>query len=129
MKGQYADRECPICQTMIPGIEKICPNCKTEYDPPANMRNAIEALGGNVETFYEGIGCNKCRNTGYSGRIAIHELFVPEDELLEMINEKASLTKIRDKAVEKGMVSLLRDGFEKVKAGIVSAEEILRFAQ
>lgn len=36
MKGQYADRECPICQTMIPGIEKICPNCKTRVGRVSN---------------------------------------------------------------------------------------------
>ena len=110
-------------------IRKICPNCKTEFDPPTNIKKAIEALGGDIKTFYNGIGCKKCRNTGFSGRIAIHELFAPEDEILEMINEKASLAKIRDKAIEKGMVPLLQDGFEKVKAGIVSAEEILRLAQ
>ena len=68
----------------------------------------------------------KCRNTGHIGRIAIHELFVPDEEIAEMINKQAELKKLRSKAIQKGMVSLRLDGIEKVNAGIVSIEEILR---
>ncbi|MDT8303138.1 MAG: hypothetical protein RQ760_16795, partial [Sedimentisphaerales bacterium] len=76
-----------------------------------------------------GVGCKKCRNTGHVGRIAIHELFVPNEEILEMINERQSLKKLREKAIENGMVCLQSDGIEKVKAGIISIEEVLRTAQ
>jgi type IV pilus assembly protein PilB len=79
--------------------------------------------------FYRGVGCKKCRNTGYAGRIAIHELFIPNEEVLEMINERQSLKKLRVKALENGMLSLQTDGIEKVKAGIVSVEEVLRTTQ
>jgi type IV pilus assembly protein PilB len=87
-----------------------------------------EAHGVEVPKFYRGVGCKKCRNTGYSGRIAIHELFVPDDEVLEMISDRINTKKLRAKAVEKGMLPLVHDGIEKVKAGIVSIEEILRTA-
>ncbi|MHC4665232.1 MAG: GspE/PulE family protein [Planctomycetota bacterium] len=110
-------------------VRKICPNCKTEYEPPASIRKAIESLGGEVEKFHRGVGCKKCRNTGHAGRIAIHELFVPDEEILEMINDHASLKKLRNKALQKGMIPLQLDGIEKVKAGIVSIEEVLRTAQ
>ena len=109
-------------------VRRICSNCKTEYEPPASIRRMVEAQGGDVPTFYRGVGCKKCRNTGYSGRIAIHELFVPDDEISEMINERINTKKLRAKAVEKGMLPLYHDGIEKVKAGIVSIEEILRTA-
>ena len=110
-------------------VRKICGNCKTEYEPPATMKRAVEKVGGEVGKFHRGVGCKKCRNTGFAGRIAIHELFVPDDEIAEMINDRISTKKLRAKALEKGMVPLQLDGIEKVKAGIVSVEEVLRTTQ
>jgi type IV pilus assembly protein PilB len=110
-------------------VRKICPNCKTEYEPPVSIRKAVADLSGKVEKFYRGVGCKKCRNTGHAGRIAVHELFVPDEEIMEMISERAGLKKLRDKAQRKGMVSLQLDGIDKVKAGIISVEEVLRTAQ
>ncbi|MDH4239651.1 MAG: ATPase, T2SS/T4P/T4SS family [Phycisphaerae bacterium] len=107
-------------------VRKICSNCKTEYDPPASVKKIVEELGGKVTKFYRGLGCKKCRNTGHVGRIAIQELFVPNEEIAEMINERASLKKLRNKALQNGMVPLQLDGIEKVKAGIISVEEALR---
>jgi len=110
-------------------VRKICPNCKTEYEPSVSIKKVVEKLSGKVAKFYRGVGCKKCRNTGHAGRIAIHELFVPNEEIMEMINERASLRKLRDKALKNGMVSLQLDGIEKVKAGIIPIEEVLRTAQ
>ena len=107
-------------------VRKICPNCKTEYEPSPSIKSMIEKLGGKVSKFYRGVGCKKCRNTGHIGRIAIHELFVPDEEIAEMINKRAELKKLRSKVLQKGMTSLKLDGIEKVNAGIVSIEEILR---
>jgi type IV pilus assembly protein PilB len=109
-------------------VRKICPNCKTEYDPPASLKKAVQTEGGQGCKFYRGLGCKKCRNTGYAGRIAIHELLVPDDEIMEMINERVSAKKLRCAALAKGMTPLHVDGIEKVKAGIVSIEEVLRIA-
>ena len=110
-------------------VRRICPNCKTEYDPPASIRRVIEVEGGgDIEKFYRGVGCKKCRNTGYAGRIAIHELFIPDEETSEMINERISSKKLRARALEQGMIPLQADGLDKVRAGIVSIEEILRTA-
>jgi len=110
-------------------VRKICPACKTEYEPPGSIKKLVEKIGGKVEKFYRGLGCKKCRNTGHAGRIAIHELFVPDDEIMEMINDQASLKKLRSKALQKGMFPLQADGIEKIKAGIVSTEEVLRTTQ
>ncbi len=107
-------------------VRRICSNCKTQYEPPASIRRVVEAEAGEVTAYYRGVGCKKCRNTGYAGRIAIHELLVPDDEISEMINERVSTKKLRAKALEKGMLPLHHDGIEKVKAGIVSIEEVLR---
>jgi type IV pilus assembly protein PilB len=110
-------------------VRKICPKCKTEYEPPSSIRKIVEKVGGKFDEFCRGVGCKKCRNTGYSGRIAIHELFVPNEEIMEMINEGSSLKKLRAKALQNGMIPLQNDGIEKVRAGIVSIEEVLRTTQ
>jgi type IV pilus assembly protein PilB len=110
-------------------VRKICSNCKTEYEPQLSIRKVIEKTGEKIEKYYRGVGCKKCRNTGYSGRIAIHELFVPNEETLEMIIDNTSLKKLRNKALQNGMISLELDGIAKVQAGIVSIEEILRTTQ
>jgi type IV pilus assembly protein PilB len=110
-------------------VRKICLSCKTEYEPASGIRKAVESLCGQAEKFYRGVGCRKCRNTGYAGRIAIHELFVPNEEIKEMINDRASLKKLRTKALQNGMIPLQLDGIEKVKAGIISIEEVLRTTQ
>jgi len=109
-------------------VRKICPNCKSEYDPPLSIRKIVTEAVGQIEKFHRGMGCKKCRNTGCAGRIAIHELFVPSEEIAAMITDRASVKDIRKKAVENGMVPLYIDGIEKVKAGIVAVEEVLRTA-
>lgn len=110
-------------------VRRICSNCKAEYEPPASIKKTIEEVCGENMKFHRGVGCKKCRNTGHAGRIAIHEFFVPNEEIRAMINNRASLRKLRSQALKNGMVPLYLDGIEKVKAGIVSIEEVLRSTQ
>ena len=110
-------------------VRKICPNCKSEYEPPTGIKKVVEKLNIEIPKYYRGVGCKKCRNTGYVGRIAIHELFVPDKELTEMINDGVNLKKLREKALKNGMTHLQADGLEKVKAEIISVEEVLRMTE
>lgn len=110
-------------------VRKICPNCKTEYEPHASLKRFVEKLSDEPITFHRGVGCKKCRNTGCLGRIAIHELFVPNEEVKEMINRECTLKELKDAAIKNGMVPLQLDGLEKVRAGIVAIEEVLRTTQ
>ncbi|MFA6186941.1 MAG: ATPase, T2SS/T4P/T4SS family [Phycisphaerae bacterium] len=107
-------------------VRKICSNCKEEYEPAASIKKQVEKTLGSPGKFYRGVGCKKCRNSGYLGRIAIHELFVPNGQIQELISENANFKKIRELAVQNGMASLHIDGLHKVKAGITTIEEILR---
>ncbi len=107
-------------------VRKICPNCKEDYKAPPAIRKTIEKLIDAPTTFYRGVGCGKCRNTGYLGRIAIHELFVPDENILDMIAQGITLKALRKAAIENGMAPLHMDGLEKVKAGITTIDEILR---
>ncbi|MBN2457494.1 MAG: Flp pilus assembly complex ATPase component TadA [Sedimentisphaerales bacterium] len=109
-------------------VRKICPACKTEFEPSASVKKIVQRVGGDVKQFYRGVGCKKCRNTGYAGRIAIHELLIPDEEIADIVNDRQNLRNVRTMAIKKGMVPLHLDGMEKVKAGIVSVEEVLRTA-
>jgi len=107
-------------------VRKICTNCKEPYDPPANIRRAVERAAGEVETFYQGAGCKKCRNSGFLGRIGIYELLLPDDAMRDRISTEPSITDLRALAAESGMVSLRHDGMSKVRAGITTVEEVFR---
>jgi type IV pilus assembly protein PilB len=107
-------------------VRKICPNCKEEYDAPHAIRKIVENWTPGITKYYRGIGCRKCRNTGFLGRIAIHELFVPNDEMLDMIAQDVTLKTLRTAARTAGMIPLHVDGFEKVRAGITTIDEVLR---
>jgi type IV pilus assembly protein PilB len=109
-------------------VRKICPNCKEQYDPSHAIQRAVKEWTGQEFPFYRGLGCKKCRNTGYAGRIAIHEMFIPDDRILDMITQNVPLKSLRAEAVRNGMVPLHLDGIEKVKAGITTIDEILRVA-
>jgi len=107
-------------------VRKICTACKEPYEPPVNIRRAVERTAGEVETFYRGSGCSKCRNTGYSGRIGIYEMLMPNDELRDNITASPRINDLRAILNALGMVTLRTDGMEKVKAGITTVEEVLR---
>jgi general secretion pathway protein E/type IV pilus assembly protein PilB len=71
------------------------------------------------------VGCDKCRNTGYRGRMGIFEIFVIDDEVRHMINNRQSTLLLRQKARELGMRTLREDGVRKVLAGLTTAEEVI----
>ena len=110
-------------------VRKVCPNCKEECEIPSNIRKVIKKWGANIDQFYRGVGCLKCRNTGYVGRIAIHEIFAPNMDILDKIAQGVTLKELRGAAIENGMQPLYMDGLEKIKAGITTVEEIIRIAQ
>jgi type IV pilus assembly protein PilB len=85
-------------------------------------------MGCEVAEFYRGIGCRRCRNTGYSGRIGIHELLPINDELRDAIVRDASIAELRRLGTSNGLISLPLDGFHKVREGITTVEEILPVA-
>ncbi len=107
-------------------VRKICTHCKKPYEPAINIRRAVERVTGEVETFYRGDGCSKCRNTGFSGRIGIYELLVPCDEMRDRITASPSINELRKIATDGGMVTLRSDGMSKVKAGLTTVEEVMR---
>ena len=109
-------------------VRRVCSKCKQSYEPPRNIRKALERMGYEMETFYRGVGCRNCRNTGFRGRIGIHELLVVSDQLRDAIVSSPSIGPLRQIAARAGMVSLPHDGFRKIREGITTVEEVLYIA-
>jgi type IV pilus assembly protein PilB len=109
-------------------VRRICPKCRQQYDPPRAMRKTLERMGYPMEAFFKGVGCKRCRNTGFSGRIGVHELLIINDELRDAIISNPAIGPIRRIAARYGMITLKQDGFRKAKEGITTVEEILHVA-
>ena len=71
------------------------------------------------------VGCDECRHTGYRGRMGIFEIFIIDDDVRHMINNRRSTLLLRQRARELGMRTLREDGVRKVLAGMTSAEEVI----
>ena len=110
-------------------VRRICPKCKQVYNPPRTVRNAVANMGLEIEEFFHGVGCKRCRNTGYSGRIGIHECLLFDDNLRDLVTTTPALSQLRACAKEQGMSSLRYDGLNKVKEGITTVEEIFNASE
>jgi type IV pilus assembly protein PilB len=109
---------------------RICPYCKEPYKP---RRDVLLGFGFDPDAeenrdvvFYHGRGCDRCRNTGYLGRIAIFEIMEMNAELAELVAKRATHGQIREAALASGMITLAQDGFRKVLQGITTAEDLVR---
>lgn len=105
---------------------RVCPRCRREYEPPKPMQMAAEELELGISEFYQGGGCKKCRHTGFSGRIAIHELMTVDEPMREIIASNPSRKAIRHAARTHGMITLRYDGMRKVREGLTTVEEVVR---
>jgi type II secretory ATPase GspE/PulE/Tfp pilus assembly ATPase PilB-like protein len=109
-------------------VRVICPHCKEPYELESEIATAIKAIyhKNNIETFYHGRGCAKCRFTGFHGRTAITELIVLSDRIREMTITRKHSNEIDLAAQKEGMASLFQCGIDKVREGITTCQEVLR---
>ncbi len=106
---------------------RICDNCKEVYYPPHDvLRKYFQDEGITEVPFYRGRGCAACRNTGYKGRIAFHELILITEEIRSLISEGKSAQEITKAAEKVGFRPLRYDGLKKVLLGLTTIEEIDR---
>ncbi|MCC9632110.1 Flp pilus assembly complex ATPase component TadA [Blastopirellula sp. JC732] len=107
-------------------VRSICPKCSEPYEPPRNLRKTLERMGYEIPVFRKGIGCRYCRNSGYSGRLGVHEMLTIDDELRDAIVAGVSIGDLRRLAVKsKNLITMQHDGFRKVREGITTIEEVL----
>jgi type II secretion system protein E len=106
-------------------VRKICPHCKEAYEPEPGAMPRDLVLGPG-QPLYRGRGCRECRHTGYKGRFGIFELLMMDEDLREMVVQRASAGRIQQFALKRGLRLLREDGWEKVRAGMTTPEEVLR---
>lgn len=108
-------------------MRRICKVCKTEYPVDAKV---AEQAGVDLSYFngyktYKGRGCERCNNTGYSGRLAILEAMTMSDELRKLVIQRASGSELKHVAVDQGMKTLRMAGLQKVRDGLTTVEQVL----
>lgn len=108
-------------------VRRICLGCKEPVTYPAQMFRDLGIPSGYFEgaQIFRGRGCERCNNTGYSGRMAIIEAMSITDEVRKMIITRASAMDIGNLAVSQGMKTLRMVALEKVKEGLTTLEQVL----
>jgi type IV pilus assembly protein PilB len=117
--------DCVVAQRLA---RKLCKTCKEAYTPD---EDTLKAAGfpfekGEKLTFYKPVGCGKCKGSGYKGRLGVYEVMLVSETIEKLAVERASSDEIGRQAIIEGMMTLREDGFEKVKMGTTSLEEVLR---
>jgi type II secretion system protein E len=112
-------------------VRTICKHCKVEQsvDPAYLRRIGFPEAEIGTARFWKGAGCEQCRELGYQGRMGIYELLVVTETVRPLIMNRSPATTIAQRAMEAGMRTLRMDGWNKVRAGVTTIEEVLRVTQ
>ncbi len=115
---------------------KICPHCKIDYSPPAEIVKELEKVLGNLMPhttspvrLFKGSGCEVCGHSGFLGRVGIYEVMAISEGVQKLILQRSDSSTIEAQARREGMITMKQDGYLKVLAGITTIDEILRVAQ
>jgi type IV pilus assembly protein PilB len=115
--------DCVVAQRLA---RKLCAHCKRRtIVPPQALADAEIRVGGDIEA-YEPVGCARCNQSGYRGRVGIFSVMALSERIKEMAVAQASEAEIATTAREEGMLTLREDGIGKVRAGFTSLEEVIR---
>ena len=115
--------DCVVAQRLA---RKLCPHCKRRtIVPPQAVADAGIRIGGELEA-YEPLGCARCNQSGYKGRVGLYSVMTLSERIKEMTVDQAPEAEIAAVAREEGMLTLREDGIAKVRAGVTSVEEVLR---
>ncbi|MBW7473844.1 Flp pilus assembly complex ATPase component TadA [Paenibacillus oenotherae] len=114
---------CVVAQRLV---RRVCRECGQDHDPTPEERQWFQDNGIPVEKLRRGTGCIRCSQTGYKGRMAIHEVLVLDDTLRSMILQRRADTDYREYAATKGLVPIMVDGLHKVAQGQTTLQEVLR---
>ncbi len=110
-------------------VRRVCRHCKRP-DPISDAdRKLLDRYEISCSEFMVGGGCKACGGTGFAGRVGVHELFVVDDEMRDIITNDPSLLRLRNKAAELGHKELAYDGLAKVAEGLTTLDEVIRVAE
>ncbi len=109
-------------------VRRVCASCKRPVTLNAEILSELQLDPKDAEgaTFLEGAGCVECSNTGYRGRQGVYEVMTMSSKIRDLVLERSSAGEIKKTAIGEGMLTLRRDGLEKLKRGITTVEEILK---
>jgi general secretion pathway protein E/type IV pilus assembly protein PilB len=108
-------------------LRRLCAHCKQPGELSETDLRALRIEPGQLSEaqVMKPVGCDRCRQIGYKGRMGIFEIFEIDDDVRHMINKRSSTLLLRQRARELGMRTLREDGVRKVMAGLTSAEEVI----
>jgi type IV pilus assembly protein PilB len=119
--------DCVVAQRLA---RRLCDRCKSPYvaevEDLVNLRVGFDPTRMPIPTLFHPVGCTNCSNTGYRGRVAVHEVMTVTEEIERLAVARASSAEIGRMAREQGMITLREDGWAKAQLGDTSIEEILR---
>jgi type II secretion system protein E len=105
-------------------VRVICPDCKViDHEPLAAATTGAEQI---PPTVYKGKGCETCRMNGYRGRMGIYELLMVDEDVRQLIMQKAPAEAVKQRLLQAGWKTMRQDGWQKVAAGMTTPEEVLR---
>jgi type IV pilus assembly protein PilB len=109
-------------------VRRICSGCKRPLDLDEEVARELQLdlAEGRAAQLSEGAGCVDCNSNGYRGRQGVYEVMTMTPRLRELTLDRASAGEIKKAAIEEGMLTLRRDGLEKLKRGVTTVEEILK---
>ena len=110
-------------------VRRVCPKCaRLVKASPEETLIYNQEMGEEKTEFLHGSGCKSCANSGYRGRTGIFEILCNNDEIKSLLVKGATSGELRAQAIKDGMVTLLKDGMNKVKRNITTPAEVLRNA-
>ncbi|MCC7293531.1 MAG: Flp pilus assembly complex ATPase component TadA [Phycisphaerales bacterium] len=107
-------------------VRRICPSCESRRPPTPREKQVAERYGFDASETPTSIGCSRCLQTGFRGRLGIYELLVLDDPLRDAVSSGAPLGRLRELALKTGMSRLIQDGIQKTLAGLTTLEEIIQ---
>jgi general secretion pathway protein E len=110
-------------------IRKVCPHCKVKTTLPDEMLKEIKDYIPDTYQFYKAKGCEKCMQTGYSGRDMVSEVLVVDDNIQSMIARGVSKEEILEYALNNGFVTMFEDAALRAAVGKTTIEEVYRVAK
>jgi type IV pilus assembly protein PilB len=108
-------------------MRRVCKQCRMPHQPEGREKDILEkGIGWSGQIYRSNPrGCPKCNNSGYKGRVGIHELMVTNEELVEAINKELDAAELKRIAMRTGMKTLHQDSLLKVKEGLSTLEEAI----
>ena len=124
-------------------LRRVCKDCVGQVEMTPDEEKEIKVTLGPIYDLIEDkykkegkkmmipkvVGCDKCNNTGYMGRVAIYEVMPISEKISKLVIEKAAASEIQKQAMDEGMLTMKQDGYVKVLEGVTTLDEVVRVAQ